>query len=106
MPLALLAVACLPAWALQVPKVDDEAADTNAARQAYFEMRRINPYDSSFDASAARLSAYQKFRTDLAAEKNNPQLMQLLAAQYHAEVWQPIGPAPIFGGQTPTSATA
>jgi len=106
MPLALLAVACLPAWALQVPKVDDEAADTNAARQAYFEMRRINPYDSSFDASAARLNAYQKFRTDLAAEKGNPELMQQLAAQYHAEVWQPIGPAPIFDGQTPTNATA
>ncbi|MBU6199445.1 MAG: hypothetical protein KGI64_06930 [Xanthomonadaceae bacterium] len=101
-----LGVAWLPSVALQLPKVDDEAADTNAAREAYFEMRRVNPYDSSFDAAAARLAAYNKFRSDLAAERSNPVLMAQLAAQYHAEVWQPIGPAPIFGGQTPTSATA
>lgn len=101
-----LAIAWLPTMALQIPKPDDEAADTNAAREAYFEMRRINPYDSSFDAAAARLSAYNKFRSDLAAEKANPAVMAQLSSQYHSEVWQGIGPAPIFNGQTPTSATA
>jgi photosystem II stability/assembly factor-like uncharacterized protein len=106
LPILAMGVACLPAFALQIPKVDDEAADTNAARQAYFEMRRVNPYDSNFDAAAARLAAYNKFRADLAAEKTNPKVMAVLANQYHSEVWQGIGPAPIFNGQTPTSATA
>lgn len=101
-----LGIAWLPSLAVQLPKVDDEAADTNAAREAYFEMRRANPYDSTFDAAAARLAAYNKFRSDLVAERTNPAVMAQLAAQYHAEVWQPIGPAPIFGGQTPTNATA
>jgi len=80
--------------AARPPQVDEEADDVAARREAYYAIRRINPYDSSFDASTARLRAYRAFRATTAPD-----------AAVHGETWQAIGPAPILGGQTPTSAT-
>jgi len=88
--------------ALSPPNKTEEASDTSLAREAYFALRRSNPYDVNFDAAAARMKAYQQFESAV----NDPAARASIAAQLHTEVWQALGPAPIVGGQTPTSATA
>ena len=79
--------------AARPPQADEESEDVAAQREAYYASRRINPYDAAFDASAARLRAYRAFRATATTDA------------IHGETWQAIGPAPILGGQTPTSAT-
>ncbi|MGN6519175.1 MAG: hypothetical protein ACTHK2_07105 [Dokdonella sp.] len=81
--------------AAKPPQADEEAGDVAARREAYYAIRRINPYDATFDASAARLRAYDAFRA-----------ATVPSGAIHGETWQAIGPAPILAGQTPTSATA
>ena len=54
--------------AARPPQVDEEADDVAARREAYYAIRRINPYDSSFDASTARLRAYRAFRATTAPD--------------------------------------
>lgn len=94
------------AQALRPPNVDAEAADTAQRRENYFLIRRTAPYGVKIDAAAARLKAYQHFRAGVTAEKTNRVFQTTLASQWHTEVWQNIGPAPIIDGQTPQNSTA
>lgn len=96
-----VASACLSssAFAVRPPETEGEASDVAAQREAYYALRRSNPYDVSFDSSAARLQAYQQFQAAMAARGATP------SSPGHNETWQSIGPAPITLGQTPTSAT-
>jgi hypothetical protein len=76
--------------------VEEEAAEGNGnARDSYFAMRRQGP-TADFDVTAARHAAAQQ-------KINAKTAFALPAAYQHAEVWQPIGPAPMVGGQTPTA---
>lgn len=81
--------------------MDDEAADTDAARAAYFQQRRINPSDVNFDAAKARLQAFGQFSS---ATKSSS-AVSTIESVGHTETWQSIGPSTIVGGQTPTDAT-
>ena len=90
--------------AIRPINADEEASDTPQQREAYSALRRVNPYNSNFDAATARLAAYQQFRASIASEQKDPILMAALSAQYHSEIWQSIGPSPIVDGQTPTFA--
>ena len=101
----LLTVSAASGAPLQAPNAQAEASDTAQQREAYMALRRANPYNSDFDAASARLRAYTQFRSAITAEQKDPILMAALNAQYHSEIWQNIGPAPIVDGQTPTSAT-
>jgi photosystem II stability/assembly factor-like uncharacterized protein len=97
-----IATICIAVSAAAVPpppETEGEADDVGAQREAYFALRRTNPYDVSFDSAAARLQAYQQFQQAVQRHPGSP------AAQMHFETWQGIGPAPIVNGQTPTSAT-
>jgi len=66
------------------------------ARLSYMQSRRQGP-GADFNAAAARAKAMGD-RVD--ALRRRP----LAASAYqHAEIWEPVGPAPLVGGQTPTS---
>ncbi len=67
-----------------------------AGRLSYMESRRLGP-GADFNAAAARARAIQQ---RIAALQRSPQLP---SAYQHAESWEAIGPAPLVGGQTPTS---
>lgn len=84
------------AQAAKPPIAEGESADVNAARDAYATSRRASPYNSNFNSAAARLNAYQDFQSAL------PNGVTAVNNTSHSEHWQPIGPAPIVGGQTPT----
>jgi len=89
--------------AAALPDLEREADDVAAARDSYYAIRRVNPYDSTFDSASARYQAYQDFELAIANLRRAPAASP--ANQNHFEVWQPIGPAPIASGQTPTNAT-
>lgn len=65
-------------------------------RLSYMDLRRRGP-GADFNAAAARAAAMQQ-RLDAMRRGTN-----LPAAYQHAEAWEPVGPAPLVGGQTPTS---
>ena len=67
-----------------------------AGRLSYMESRRQGP-GADFNAAAARASAMD----DRINVLNRASTLPL--AYQHAEVWEAIGPAPLVGGQTPTS---
>src|SRR4051794_145238 len=72
---------------------EEEAKEGNGnARDSYFAMRRQGP-TADFDVTAARHAAAQQ-------KINAKPAFALPAAYQHAEVWDPIGPAPMVGGQT------
>ncbi|MHB8447654.1 MAG: WD40/YVTN/BNR-like repeat-containing protein [Rudaea sp.] len=79
---------------------DEEASNTDRAREQYFEMRRMHPPGSS--VAALRLQAYQA----AAASSKAPSTINIIKQVLNNESWQSIGPSAISGGQTPTSATA
>lgn len=80
---------------------DAEAADTDAARAAYFMMRRSHPNDPNFDTANARYEAAKQF--DAASKSSSA--TNFVQSVGHNEAWQSIGPSTIVGGQTPTNAT-
>ena len=91
LPLAI--VSQMPAFA--ATGTEEEAVEGNGvARDSYFAARRQGP-TADFDAIAAREVAAQQ-------KVNAKPAFSLSQAYQHAEVWQPIGPAPMVGGQTPT----
>jgi len=73
---------------------------TPEARDAYFALRRSNPYDAKFNSAAARFSAYRQMAAAQAHLTEN-----MPASLRHLEVWKSIGPAPIIDGQTPGDFT-
>ena len=104
--IAMSTLVSASAYAIKPANTDEEATDTAQQREAYLAMRRVNPFNSNFDAANARLQAYQQFRSAISAEQKDPVLMAALNAQYHSEIWQSIGPSPIVEGQTPTYASS
>ncbi|MEP7096429.1 MAG: hypothetical protein ABI748_02095 [Dokdonella sp.] len=81
---------------------DEEAANTAAAREAYFQQRRVNPSNAEFNAAAARLQAYKQYTS----ASKTASATHTIDSVGHTETWKSIGPSTIVGGQTPTSATA
>jgi len=71
---------------------DEEAENTADARSRYMALRRHSLRGSGFDITAARRQAYDQFHRSIAK-----------STQSSSTIWQSIGPAPITGGQTPTS---
>ncbi|GAA0720972.1 hypothetical protein [Dokdonella soli] len=105
--MAAVAVAAVCAsgsvFAVKPPaETEGESSDVAAQREAYYALRRMNPYDSNFDSAKARLQAYNQFQQVLLARSTGI----VLPGPVHTESWQSIGPAPITLGQTPTNATA
>ncbi len=64
-------------------------------RAQYEAERHRNPLNTEFNVAAARFQALQQ--AEAAARTRT-----LPRAYQHAETWQPIGPAPLLNGQTPT----
>lgn len=65
-------------------------------RALYEAERHRNPNDPEFNIAAARLQAVLETESAMRS-RVVPDAFQ------HGEIWQPIGPAPLINGQTPTS---
>jgi photosystem II stability/assembly factor-like uncharacterized protein len=95
-PWTILAV--LAAVAAPAARADDDAQfeGPRGLREAYLQKRRADPWHYNLPTAAARANALQ---ARLRAER----LQTKAPAGLAGLAWQPVGPAPITGGQTPVS---
>ena len=93
-PFALAAV-CIPAFGAEPDESKEKFEGSLSERLDYMALRHQGP-DGTFDPAGARAKAVTQ-RIDAIAGAHLP------ASYQHAEVWQAVGPAPLTGGQTPTS---
>ncbi|HZX91677.1 MAG TPA: sialidase family protein [Rudaea sp.] len=78
------------------PDPDQQFEGSLSLREAYFQKRRIDPWHYNFQTATARLNALQQ-------RQRAEQVQRKALTVSNSLVWQPIGPAPITGGQTPVS---
>ena len=99
--LAVTVAGATPAQAAADP--DERVEGPRDLREAYAQMRRVNPWQFNLRSADARLHALEK---RVRSEEQRRELGQAAFASAAAiAAWQPIGPAPLTGGQTPTQNT-